>query len=310
MKNIFTLFIICFITYSSFGQTRKIKQTVKALIQQRSVYLNGGARAAVGGKSRTTIKIDLPANTKSWYYSFSTSPGESGTKNLNLALQLSTLALDPSGLTKAAMSSVKVPSGSGSIDVYILDQTNSDLFEKKVDNDGGTFYFFREGTIANTKQAVVNIDDVTKGTCYIGLKNPSSFDGINIFIEVVALIEEYEEQTEEQSEAMTFGNLGWKAFERGEFDKCLEYSKKALSLDNSLGFVHFNIALSYLIKGQNTEAVSAYTKAIAVTKKSSFPKGTFDGAIQDLKDYMDKFPSKAEASDILDILKKEVQNYK
>lgn len=309
MKTLLKIFFLSILSLNCYGQTVKTKQYIKTIIQQRSVYLNGGARASLGGKSRTTIKIDLPTNTKSWYYSFSTTPGESGTKNLNLALQLSSLALDPSGLTKSALSNVEVPSGSGSIDVYVFDQANSDLFLQKVDNNGGTFYFKREGTVANTKQAVVDIDDFIEGTFYIGLKNPSSFEGINIFIEVVALIEEIEEQTEEQSQAMTLGNLGWKAFERGDYDKCLEHSKKAIALDNTLGFVHFNIALAHLIKGDNSEAITAYTKAISIAKKSVVPKETLNGAIEDLKKYMDKFPSKNDAQDVLEILKEEYKNF-
>lgn len=310
MKKISTLLLISLFTILTLAaQTVKTKQTVMTVVQQRSIYLNGGARASMGGKSRTSVRVSLPPNTKSWYYSFSTTPGESGTNNLNLLAQLSTLALDPTGLTKAAVSTVKVPQGSGSIDAYLLDQANNDLFLQKVDNSGGTYTYYREGLIQNTKQALVPIYNAISGTFYIGLKNPSSFDGINIQIEVVALIEEAEQQTEEQSQALTFGNLGWKAFERGDYNRCVELCKQSLALDNTLGFVHFNMALSYLIKGQNTEAMTEYTKAIAITKKSAIPKQTFEGAINDLNTYMDKFPSKPDAQDILDLLKQEVRNY-
>lgn len=56
------------------------------IVEKRAYYLNGGARAALGGKSRVTIKIDLPKNTKKWYYSFSTTPGADGTRLLNLGV--------------------------------------------------------------------------------------------------------------------------------------------------------------------------------------------------------------------------------
>lgn len=52
-----------------------------------------------GGKSRTSIKIDLPPNTMEWYYSFTTTEVENGTANLNLAMQLSRMLVDPSGQT-------------------------------------------------------------------------------------------------------------------------------------------------------------------------------------------------------------------
>ena len=106
MKLIFTFLIGCLATFNLTAQTIKTKQSVKTIIQQRNIYLNGGARATFGGKSRTTIQIPLPEGTTSWYYSFSTTPGESGTKNLKLFTQLSSLALDPTGITKAALSNI------------------------------------------------------------------------------------------------------------------------------------------------------------------------------------------------------------
>ena len=59
----------------------------------------------------------------------------------------------------------------------------------------------------------------------------------------------------------------------------------------------------------NTEALDEYTRAITVTRQSSVPKETFKGAITDLKTYMDKFPSQADAQDILDILQDEAKRY-
>jgi hypothetical protein len=166
-----------------------VNQSLVTLIQQRTIYLNGGARAAFGGKSRTTIKVDLPEKTKSWYYSFSTAPGESGAANLDLGLQLAALSIDPSGVTSGALSQLTVPKGASTIDVYLLDESNSDLFKMKVDNSDGTFRYVREGTIENTAQGIVQIDDVKSGTIYLGLKNPSTLNGVNIVLEVVAIVE-------------------------------------------------------------------------------------------------------------------------
>jgi tetratricopeptide (TPR) repeat protein len=301
--------LLVFIVSCATAQVLVTKQSVKTIIQQRNVYLNGGARSSVGGKSRIAIKVDLPPNTVSWYYEFTTQPGEGGTAMLNLALQLSSLVADPSGITKAVASQIDVPPGSASADVYLLDQNNVDLFIQKVDQNGGSYTYNREGTALNTRQGVIEIDDIRAGTRYLGIKNPSTWAGLNVFIEVVAIVQETEARTEAQQQALTIGNLGWKAFERGDYDRCMELSKKALSLDATLGFVQFNIALTYLIKGMNAEALEEYTLAITLTRQSSIPRETFKGAITDLKTYMDKFPSQAEAKDILDILKDEVKHY-
>lgn len=301
---LFSVVVLC-----ASAQVVTTKQEVKTIIQQRNVYLNGGARSSVGGKSRVAIKIDLPPNTVSWYYEFTTQPGEGGTATLNLALQLSSLMADPSGITKAVASQIDVPPGSASADIYLLDQNNVDLFIQKADQNGGTYTYNREGTALNTRQGVIEIDDIRTGTRYLGIKNPSTWDGLNVFIEVVAIVRETEARTESQQQAITFGNLGWKAFERGDYDRCMELSKKALGLDPTLGYVQFNIALTYLMMGMNTEALEEYTRAITLTRQSSIPKETFKGAIGDLKAYMDKFPSQTDANDILDILTDEIKQY-
>lgn len=306
-----TLFALILISVGSSGISQTIVKSkiVSPVIQQRLIALNGGARSSVGGKSRVPLKIDLPVNTLSWYYSFSTAPGMSGTANLNLAVQLATLAMDPTFTSSSMIDAIKVPVGSGSIDAYLLDQNNADLFMSKVDNDGGQFQYFREGSILNTKQGVVEIDEIRTGTVYLGLKNPSTFDGINVTIEVVAIQEIVQPLTDEQIQALALGGLAWKAFEREDYVKCLELSAKALAIDNTLGFVHFNIALSYLITGKTDYATEEYAKAIAITKKTSVAKETFEGAINDLKKYMEKFPSRADAMDILSILEGEAKSY-
>ena len=157
MKTL-TSIILAITTTLSFGQYTKIERSTKTIVEQRSIYLNGGTRASVGGKSRVVIPFDLPQNTVEWYYSFSTDAGISGTKNLNLAIQLSTLLVDQTGTTASLMNQVKVPSGSSSIDVYLLNSENQTAFEEKWDNNGGSIDFISEGTVKNTKQAVVMVD--------------------------------------------------------------------------------------------------------------------------------------------------------
>jgi tetratricopeptide (TPR) repeat protein len=306
MKN-FCLVVGLFLPVCAWAQLVNTKRVVTPVIQERAIYLNGGARATVGGTSRETIRVDLPPNTVSWYYSFTTAPGESGVANLKLAAQLGVLALDQTGLTRTALETISVPNGSASIDVCVLDQDNADLFMRKVDLSGGTYYYQRDGSILNTRSGLIQINTIKEGTVYLGLKNPSMWDGININLEVVALTEEIEPMSEQESEAITLGNLGWKAFERGDYDRCLELSRKAIAMDETLGFIHFNIGITLLMKGLNDDALQAYAKAMAVTKRSSVSAQTFEGAVADLRNYMTKFPSQADAKDILEILIDEIK---
>lgn len=184
------LLLLLIIFHQANAQYKKIKKTTKTIVQQRSIYLNGGLKASLNGKSRVVIPFDLPAHTKEWYYSFSTARGESGVKLLNLGIQLSALLLDQTGKVSSIASQVKVPEGSNSVDVYLLTAQNQRAFVEKWDHNGGSFYYITEGTTNNTKQAVVRVDDVKSGRFFLGLKNPSTLNGVNIFIEVIAVVEQ------------------------------------------------------------------------------------------------------------------------
>lgn len=80
--------------------------------------------------------------------------------------------------------------------------------------------------------------------------------------------------------AYDFGNKGWEEFEKGNYDKCLEYSKEALKVDNSLGYVHYNVALVYLIQ----KSPFAFEKYKNCTRY--FPDlKTVQAALKDINDY-------------------------
>jgi hypothetical protein len=193
-------FLLLFSTF--FINAQEVVKSYESItiIKQRVIELNGGTRAVLsGGKSRVSLKIDLPANTVEWYYSFSTSNGVSGTQNLNLATQLAANLISKSsltgaivsatGITKAVVSKFEVPEGTSSIDVYLCDKINIDKFERKTDNLGGTYSYYPQGTVENTKSGIIQIDNFKNGTWYLGLKNPSSLDAVNVTIEVVAIVE-------------------------------------------------------------------------------------------------------------------------
>ena len=57
--------------------------------------------------------------------------------------------------------------------------------------------------------------------------------------------------------AIDFGSKGWEEYSAGNYDECLNYSRKALEIDNSLWFVQYNVALIYLIQ-ENPRAFEKY----------------------------------------------------
>lgn len=92
---------------------------------------------------------------------------------------------------------------------------------------------------------------------------------------------------ENSEKALMYGNLGWKAFENGEYDKCLIMSNKALELDSSLSYIHFNIALVCLIKNDSS-TLDKYINAIQLCKKENNSKESLQGALKDILDFESK----------------------
>jgi hypothetical protein len=296
MRKIITLFLGCLLLHAAIGQT---KRKLISLYSQQHFYLNGGTRAMFGGVSRTSLKVELPANTIEWYYVFTTSPGKDVSSDISLFAQL-TKAFDPSGITATAVNAILAPTGSNTADVYLLDKDNVDLFISKEDfKYGGT------DSRKNFKDGVVQINDVIKGTYYLGLRNPSADAGVNVSIEVVAVVEE---KSENQSEAQTYGSIGWKEYQNGDFDKCIEYSKKSLSMDSTLSWVQCNIALTYLVTGKG-DAMDSYVKAISMIEKSTNPKNVFAVAINDIDDAVKKHGSFKDADIIRQLLMDKYNKY-
>ncbi|MEZ4802050.1 MAG: hypothetical protein R2797_04700 [Gelidibacter sp.] len=298
-----TILIVLLISKLGFTQEYEIIRETKTIIETRDMYLNGGANASLGGKSRTYIKIDLPPNTVQWYYSFNTTPGQSGSSNLNLALQLSARIADPTFLTSGLSSGIKVPEGVAKADVYLLNFDNLNLFIQKADLNGQRFRHYPEGLAENTKQAVVKIDDIKTGTWYLGIKNPSTFSGINLNIEVVAITETrvLKKMTAEEEKAALYTNLGWTKFESGDYEKCIEYCDKANEI-SQIGIAYANKGLAQLMLGEESEAMETYIQAILVIKKQPNSAQYLSSAIQDIDDALVIKPDLSGAQEIRQVL--------
>jgi hypothetical protein len=93
--------------------------------------------------------------------------------------------------------------------------------------------------------------------------------------------------------ATNYANIGWKAFEKGNVDRCIEYSKMALELDSSLGRVKATLGLCYLVKNDEITAMDYYTSALADIKKlnsKSTIKKDLQATIDDLEGALKKYP--------------------
>ncbi|WP_299121991.1 hypothetical protein [uncultured Tenacibaculum sp.] len=293
--NLITLILIQFCYSQESGFTYKTKN----IIETRDLYINGGARSHFGGKSRVYIKIDLPKNTDHWYYSFSTSAGKGGTKNLNLAIQLAGLLADPSGFSSNILTAIKIPQGSASVDVYLLDNFNKNAFINKT-----RYQYYTEGMVENTKQAAVRIDDVKTGTYYLGIKNPSTLNGLNISIEVVAIVktEIVKKKNIKQEKAELYGKLGWSKFLKGEYQKCIQYCNKSNELF-PLAWVQANKGLATLILGKEIEATDIYINALLIAKKQPKKEKILSEILENIYNLIELNPNINGANEIIELVK-------
>lgn len=385
MKKIFIILLFCIIT-PNYSQTYKKIRRVVPVIESQNFYLNGATKGAFGGNSRSSLLISLPKNTIEWYYIISTTPNESNNVNLNLVSQLTRL-IDNSGMTAKISSSLFAPTGNGgACDIYLMNRSNKDDFIRKAEMNGGNFYYQAEGSRESFLKGAVQVKGITIGDWYLGFRNRSISNGVNVNIEVAAIVEELvfdntwtlerknelssrfynalkEKQfsndiateiadcitdkvvtnnspeqwdnmneelkknqinqlfsncsekykvkkTPEQEKGMTFGNLGWKAYENGELDKAIEYSKKALTYDNSLGFVKANLGLFMLIKGDEITATDYYIDAISEIKQEKMTAKHFlEAVVDDINQAIRKYSNLKGYNTILDLYRDELKRF-
>jgi len=126
------------------------------------------------------------------------------------------------------------------------------------------------------------------------------------FISVCSLLAQ---NASEESNGIMAENSGWNKLKQGEYDSSIGESRKALKLDSSLSYAHFNIALAYLLKGENETSLKEYKDAITRAKKFGIPNKKFKAAIDDILKYMEVIQSKSVANDIIQLIENVANNY-
>ncbi|MEQ8926075.1 MAG: hypothetical protein RLO81_09705 [Fulvivirga sp.] len=159
--------------------------------QPQNFYLNGGSKATFGdGKSRTYLPINLPEGTVKWYYEFTAERSDvenDNTKNmLTLASDLSRL-VDQTGALSFGIDQLSQPPGSDYCDIYLIDHSNLNPFLTKQ-----PFTYYTVASRENFKSGIMEVDFQPNEQIYLGIKNPSTFYGINVGIEVVAIVKSQE----------------------------------------------------------------------------------------------------------------------
>ncbi len=159
-------------------------------IQNEKYYLNSTSNALLkGGKNRIIVPVNLPSNTKEWYYVFSASREEADINNtlstFNLASQLTKFIKEDEGM-QGAVSNLSPPPGANICDIYVInDDINATLFKEKEE-----FTSDLDGSRENFKSGIVKVSDNQKS--YLGIRNPDNLYGIHIAIEIIAVVEKTE----------------------------------------------------------------------------------------------------------------------
>jgi len=284
MKKPLLVLLLLYFSVTIFCQEQQtLTYKVVTFMTNQSFYLNGGTRAFFGGKSRTYLLISPPPNTIEWYYAITTTQNEHQNVSIGLATQLMKLVDPTQGIASTALSSLIAPTGSGACDIYLIN--NQQMLNKFISKEYQTPSYVVSGTRENFKHGVVPVRDAIKGNYFLAFRNPSGSEGINVNVEVAAIVAEPSkvQKSSTQQKAELYGNLGWKSYQAGDLDKCLELSRKALALDSSLCWAQCNIALVYLVTSK-PEALDEYIKALDLVKKSQHVRNYLAAAIKDIND--------------------------
>lgn len=150
------------------------------------------------GNSRTAVPLNFPDNTVKWYYEFSAYRDEEALDKIydsfNLVAELSNL-IDKTGVLSFGLSQLSQPPGSDYCDIYLLDYDALGLF-----NSRGGFSYIIEGTRENYKSGIVEINYVPDEQVYLGIANRAKLYGINVAIQIVAIVKQEGWQMKENSE--------------------------------------------------------------------------------------------------------------
>ena len=172
-------------TFRNFQQQKTAPEQYKAvsIVMPTTYYLEPNT---TDGKQQVTLPINLPDFTSEWYYVFAVAndkaKAEALKSSLHLAETLRKRIIETGGNSFSA-DSLPVPTGSGNCRVYLLDQSNQEMFESH-----SNFRHFKEGTRENTPSGLVKIKIANFPNAYLGIKNPDVQAGIYVAVEAVAVI--------------------------------------------------------------------------------------------------------------------------
>jgi len=184
--------IVSFFAISLNGQDRFITQHIDStslistkgkiveVIVPQKFHLNSKGKTFLTGKDRITLAIDLPENTKEWYY-YVCAVGEGSARNIQLVSQMSVLMV----MRYASVSQIKVENGSSYCNVYVLpDELSRSKFENKLK----PYNYIVPVSRSNFSSGVVKCP-VLSNKIWLGIENTRKIHSVDVTIEVVAIVQ-------------------------------------------------------------------------------------------------------------------------
>ncbi len=236
MKRIIIISILIIFTVSlNFGQQTKFVDIVS-----ETRIVNSRAKTAISSKATTRIAIDipLPKNTVGWFYKLTVVGKDKQINNqISLGSELGKAVKKFVGKVNPiqVLNFIDPPNQEKYSDFFISILSEKTKF---LQINNSNFKSFPKEAKKNTVSSVGYVT-IIKNDIFIGIRNNSMREAIKIKIEVTA-----EVKTEQSDKGSFYGSLGWKEYQKGNFKKCIEFSKKSLSFNSELGWVNANLGLS------------------------------------------------------------------
>ncbi len=183
------IIILIFISLQVFGQSIEKPDEV---IQQ-TFYINPAA--TMTGSSRHVVKFQLPQKTIQWYYTFSAfrnkEDADKAHEKFDLLSELSRFS-DPSGTSSFAISMLTKVPGSNYCDVYLLNSFKDELPFKNKDELLRKGAWTSDDSQEGLAKGIIPITNSNHliGVQYLGIRNPSLEYGINVSIQIVAIVQQ------------------------------------------------------------------------------------------------------------------------
>ena len=158
--------------------------TVVTIAPAQSFYLDSRLMSNLNGRSRVTIPVNLPEGTVRWYYSFAASESKNEPLEwVSLAGQLTKL-YDRTGIASEAINRLVKPTGTTVCDIFVLNTEGVLQFENK---DDANLIVDKDFSRQNMTGGIVEVW-VKNRRPVLGLSNPSIKTGINVKIEISAVV--------------------------------------------------------------------------------------------------------------------------